>query len=174
MTTAAAGSLSLAQYNLRVAVSKSSTFKTWTGETTDADALARVYDEALPPPETGTEYDVDDLAELKPYALVCTQSFKRAADSMTDGPYANASGVLALMLVQDVASGDTDLGEISRKFQNVIGGIIDDLWTYSQTAGAFVPKTIAMNQPWYRSSNEDMPGMGDELGVILLIEWEGI
>jgi hypothetical protein len=180
--TAAVGSMSKAREVLRVALADCDSFRSWvgaSGEDAQDQARARIHDDALPEPEDGgPELTLAELRKHRPYAIVATATFGRDHVSTSDGYDYGADGGLSLQLEQDVPEAiKNNPAEIARRFENLIGSVIDDLCALSGTSDAesyLAFESIKMPEPWSRTHPDDHPTEGDAVRAELLIEWSGI
>lgn len=173
-TTAASGPISLAQNYLRLTIADSAEFKTWIGDaTTQAQALARIHDDGLPPPDRGGEYDLAELKKARPYVIVSTDGFgwKKTAMS-TAAEFAN-NGTLAVTFVQDVDEAiKKNHGEIGRRFQNSIGTIISEMLALAGTAGYLNITEVDISEGWTRTHPSLHEDEGDVVSIDVEFTWE--
>lgn len=170
--TTATGSLSLSKENLRITLADCATFRTWVGATTAAQALNRIHHEGLPPRTSGEEYTIEELNALRPYALLSTESFGSRHEAASTSFDYRDSGTIRCRLVQEVPQEIADdHGEIGRRFDNVVGGIMDDLAALSGQGGYLAIEGMDMPEPWTRTEDNRQATDGDFVQVDLLFEW---
>lgn len=180
--TDAAGPISLAEDHLRSMLAKCDTFRSWIGatggveETEQSQAEARVYVDALPPPNTGGKHTLEELRHYRPYAIVWTDDeeggYTRDLVAVGSAFHFAESGRFRIRFEQDIEpqiSGNP--AEISRRFKNTIGQILDDLCGLAGTAGYVGFTTVTTFGP-FRSEQRDAPGYGDTIQMELALGWE--
>ncbi len=164
-----------AQDILRVTLADCATFRTWvdaTGVAAQQQARDRIYDEGLPPPPLGVVYELEDIQNLRPHAIITTLSYRSSHDSTGSAFGFVDSGILVLRLEQDVPPDiANDMAEIGRRFTNTIGNIWDELEALAGGAGYLAIEAIDMSEPWGRSAEQDADGMGDFVRAELTITW---
>lgn len=175
MTTAAAGSLATVQETMRTMLGDCAAFRTMVGATganIQAQALANVYHEALPPPSAGGEYTLDELATMRPFALLSTLAFEKTHDSTGDGFQYSESGTIWLRLEWDVPVDIADNDqEIGRRVDNDIGGIIDDLCDLAGKGPYLSMEHIELTEPWSRTRRQERASNGDAVVADFTIDW---
>lgn len=167
--------MSLAQENLRVTLAASSAFRSLvkaTGVSANAQALARIHHDALPPSRIGPEHSLAELEVYRPCALLWQDprgGFGRrlvATNSTID------FGVLMMRIAADV---DREISENHQeayvRFQNVIGGIIDDLVALAGQAGYLAITQISVESGPYRTHPDEYDTVGDCQFCDLRIAW---
>lgn len=132
MTYPAAGSITLAEEDLRNTLAAAVAFREFVAVEDEEAALARIYVDALPPPTNNRDvYSADELAALRPYALVWTDPDDGFTRQQSAGGYAfhfRDTGRLHVEFVADVAEADLeDAATAQRKFKNALGEILDNL-----------------------------------------------
>jgi hypothetical protein len=176
MATAAAGSMSLAQENLRTILAACATFRTLVGAADAAAALPRIHHEFLTAPAADT-YTADEMAGLRPYAIVSTDpacGFERVSHAL--GSF-SSRGRLILILARSVpvaAQGQPAIGqaEADLLWRNTVGQIMDELATLSSgTAGYLSIEGIRVAMGPGRYTDQRDPAVGEEMGAVLLITW---
>jgi len=170
--TAAEGSVSLAVDHLRVMLADSATFRTWVGAANQAAALARIYYEALPPPANRNEYTLAEALALRPFAQIWSAphaGFTMRPDAV--GARSAESGSLSIQFEQTVDSLITDdAAEISRRFANVIGKIMDDLDAVREVAGYLSFTALAFSGVG-RGDMDKRSAQGDFVVATIDMEW---
>lgn len=179
MVSTAAGSVSLAQQHFVTMLGDSTNFRTFVGASganIQAQALARIYQDALPPSADGREFTLIELQELRPYALVWTApgegGFTISIDGVGNNNEFAESGTLMLRLARDVPDDIVNQpAEIVRTFQNIYGQILDDLITLTVTAGnlSFNRIDLVDGQNVYEHAKEE--GQGFSQDVEFAISW---
>ncbi len=172
-----AGSLMLAQGNLRALLSNSATLQTWTSTANPTAALARIYHDGLPKPGSNApRHTLAELQALRPYAIIWTDTEKgygRTQDGYGAGPHLGAeSGRLMIELVQDVplAIAD-DIAEADLQWKNTIGQILDDLVTLIATGTYLLVNSLSIDEGPYRYEAAKQSEMGDAQGVEIGVGW---
>lgn len=173
--TAAAGSISLAVDNLRVTLADSAAFRTWSGTSTQAAALARIYYESLPPPTDKNEHTLVELTALRPCALVWTEptsGFTLRHDSQGSSFGYNESGVMMIRFLQTVDPAIVaDAAEIARRFLNAIGTILDELAASAGVAGYIASEELELEFGPYRGEVDERATQGDYIGCDVKVTW---
>ena len=115
---------------------------------------------------------VEELTALRPYALLSTESFDSSHDAASTSFDYRESGTIRCRLVQDVPQEIADdHGEIGRRFDNVVGGIMDDLAALSGKGGYLAIERMEMPEPWTRTEDNRQATDGDAVTVDLLFNW---
>ena len=170
--TAAAGSISLAVDNLRVTLADSAAFRTWSGTSTQAAALARIYYESLPPPTDKNEHTLVELTALRPYAAVWTDEFDGFTyrqDAALSTP--KESGTMLIKFEQTVdPTIVNDYPEISRRFINAIGTIIEEVMDF-YNVGGYLAIEQATLMKFGRGDPDERSAMGDYMAAVVKCEW---
>lgn len=175
MTTAAEGAITLAEQDLATTLADCHAFQAWAGVASREDALARIYFDGLPSPDNGREsYTADELAELRPYAVIWTDEedgFRRKMVSGGAGFLFDDSGRLHLELVQEIAVADqADLAAADRKFKNSLGLILDDLAELAGQGGYLTATSFVTKGP-LRPHPDAEEGEGPWQWAKLVIDW---
>jgi len=172
---AAAGSISIAQDLLRTTLGDCATWRTWvgaSGASAQAQARARIHDEALPPPANGDQYGRDELRALRPYALIGTNRFGSISTAASSSLEHDDSGELTLRLVWEIPDNIIDdHAAISREFLNGVGQIWDELLALAGQAGYLAISQIDMPEPWQRNEQDAAETEGNEATVDLVVGW---
>lgn len=169
MTTTASGSITTAEELLKTTLSGLSTFQAWVGASDAAGAAKHIYLEALPPDELwGDVHTIDQLKARRPCAMIWTaetNGFTVTRDAAPAGR--TCSGNLVVRLEGDVLEAVRhDYAEVDRLFKNTVGGIVDQL----AATTAMAISSITVSGP-VRTSNDDLPTLGDAQMVELSIAW---
>lgn len=170
--TAGEGAISVSVDNLRTMLADSATFRTWVGATTQAQALARIYYEALPPPANRNEYTLVEAVALRPFAQIWSAphaGFTMRPDAA--GAKSAESGSLSIQFEQTVDSSITNApDEISRRFANVIGKIMAELDAVREVAGYLCFTSMTFSGVG-RGSMDARSAQGDFVVATLDVEW---
>jgi len=168
-----AGGMSLAQEYLRTALADCSTFQAWVGAADQAEALARIYHEALPAPANGNEYTLAELQAYRPFALIWTSEQNGYSKRrLAVGTWAE-SGRIMIRLEEDVDPQiANDPAEVARRFRNTIGQIIDELCALTDPgAGYLVFHTVTVEAGPIRTEEDEARTLGDAQAVELSVEY---
>lgn len=171
--TVAAGPISLAREYLRATLADVTAFRTWVGADTQALALARIHTTDLPPPETRNTYSREELEALRPYAIVHTSGYRTDFTAIGSHHEYIDSGTLILRLQENVpveiAGNDP---EISERWENTLGQIIDGLWGLAGSAAGYSRITaIRMPESYIRAHKTLHATQGDFVVVDLEVDW---
>lgn len=172
--TAASGTWSLCEENLRIALADCATFRTMVGAVDRATALDDIYHEALPPPAVkGSEHTRGELEALRPYAIVFSSPENGFRRKMITHDTSRETGTLEVIIQADVDPADAnDPAEVARKFKNNVGNIIDELFALSAQAGTtdsyLVVDDIAVSGP-FRIDPDKEETMGDVVMVEMTV-----
>lgn len=179
--TAPTGWISLTADRLATTLAACSAFLNWTGTTwTEAEALARIYHNALPPPSHGDEHTLEEWDRYRPHALIWTQDdgLTLVRDSAGPGSCMESSGDLVLAFEQAVpASIANDPAEVDRRFQNFLGRIVGtgdpNNPGLMDLAGdpRYLPIRRIRLRGIARTAAEELAGMGDAQRAWLDIHW---
>ncbi len=167
MTTAASGSICLAEEAMRTALASCTSFQTLVGAESAEEAAARVYIDALPPPADDVAYTDEELEEYRPYALIDTGD-----DAFTTREIASYQwttfGEFNIEIERSITEEHAaDVAEVERTWKNAIGGIIDDLRALNEGLDI---TAIQFRYRW-RERNTDVSGMGMYQGAMLSVSW---
>lgn len=174
--TAPSGPVSLAIENLRVILANCTAFQSWVGAGNAATALEHIFYEALPPPAEGGEYSLAELQAYRPFALVGMEAedgFYTRSDAQGAGfEWDLGGGRLSLWLEENVEpSIALDAAEVSRRFCNTIGAIIDELCDLSGTATYLALHSVRVLMGPGRGDKAERATQGDYVAMRLGIEW---
>lgn len=163
-----------AQNVLRITLSASSAFQTFTGTVDATAALAKIYHDELPKPSTGRLHTLAEITALRPCAVVFTASDSGWAierDAMGEQACWNPYGILHCLLFRNVPEADKDdLGKCDTDFRTTVGLIIDDLVAMSETAGRLAIDKITARGP-FRTDVKELKSIGDAQAYELIINW---
>lgn len=173
--TAPAGSLMLAQDNARKTLGDVTAFRTWAGAANQAEALARIYHDGLPPPADREAYTKDELELYRPCALIWTDpdnGFSTEILSTSGDSFdAVAFGKIVISLEENVpADIADDLAEVDIRFKNSVGQIVDGLWDLFGKAGYLACLKMDLDGP-QRVRPDNEPDQGDWMIAILTLHW---
>jgi hypothetical protein len=171
------GPVTLAEECFAHLLADSPAFRAWVGATTQAQALAHVHNDSLPPPDSPDgAFSLAQLRRLRPYAILGTEdSDGYGRDRVASSTYAD-HGALWVMLIQEVP-GDlaADVKAAERAWKNTIGAILVELCQLalndSATHRAMDIAKIAVVAGPYRNAPEEIPAQGEIQGVELSISW---
>ncbi len=175
MSLAAQGAITLAEQDLANTLADCHAFQEWLGVASAEDALARVYFDGLPPPGEGREsYSADELAELRPYAVIWTDEdagFRRSLDSSGVAFGFSDSGRLHVELVQEVAVADqADLSTADRRFKIALGSILDGLAELAGQPGYLTATHFQTKGP-LRPHPDSEDGEGPWQWAKIVVDW---
>ena len=170
--TTPSGSISLAAEYAAATLADCPAFRTWCGADDAAQARGRIWFDALPPPNDQEEHTLDELQMYRPYVLIFVRSFGRAQVSTGTAYEFGSEGSMGMEFFQDVlAEIKNQAAEISLRFNNAIGSIIDELCDRAGTGGKLAFKRITMDEPCVRTGKDEAATYGDALFVRLTLEW---
>ena len=183
MTTAAANVIAIAKERFRDSIATTTAFRTWEGNNwTVAQAQARIYYDALPPPAANVNsHTLAELQALRPFCLVYKPpDFGVTLRHSANGPHFRftPSGVLIARFERDVpVAQQSDPGEADRTFENMMGARLSSgnvnspgLGELAGTAGYLAITQIDEAGP-YRSLENEIPTIGDCQWYYLQVEW---
>ena len=170
--TAPLGSIALAQEYLRTTLADCTSFRTWVGAVNQAQALARIHHEALPPPITGSEHTLEELRAYRPCALIWTDVDNGFARRVVSVDSSIDSGSLGLRLAQDVGEEISHLhAEVYQRFINSVGQIVDELVGLAGLAGYLAMTSLELKSGPFRSHPDEYETVGDIQFCDLRITW---
>lgn len=161
-----------AQILLRTTLAASAAFQSLVGAGNAAGAEARIYHDSFPRPLSGgVAHTLAEITALRPCAIVYTEDFITAADSMGDQSCWHQEGILHAIIFRNVPLADKDNpSKVDVDFRVIMGDIIQDLIELSQTAGYLTSRKFRPIGP-HRTANEDLNAIGDAQAYELQIEW---
>ena len=167
-------SMGLAQHYLANMIADSPSFRTWVGAADQAEALARIYHDALPPVLT----DLASLQALRPFALVWTdpqKGFNRSTVGEGATRSYNSDGVIAVYFEDNV---DTliqdDPTEIGVRLKNNVESVQSDLDGFNGVAGYLAYNEIRKIEGPSRAEEDERPTQGDFMFLVWQVIWEGL
>lgn len=127
-------------------------------------------------PRVGEAYSEDELATLRPFAILFTEpeeGFVATSIASSEAFDFAGSGRMIAVLEQDIPREiDRDKGEIDRRVKNAIGLIIDELCDRSGKAGFLAFHRVSFTGPARVDRDEKQSlGGGDAIGCELRFEW---
>ena len=173
--TAPLGSMSLAQEYLRITLADCAAFRTLvgaTGGTAQAQALARIHHDALPPPRIGSEHSLAELELYRPCALLWQSQNSGFGRKVVANQTSIDHGVLMIRIAADV---DKEISEnhqeVYIRFQNAISQILDELVFLAGQAGYLAITAIDVESGPYRTHPDEYETTGDCQFCDLRITW---
>lgn len=174
--TAPLSGMALSMEHLRQSIADSATFRDWVGATgaeAHDQAYARVYQDALPPPEDFNKYTRAELESYRPFARIWTdenQGYTLTKDSQPAGFW--EQGVVNLHLEKDVLLEiEEQPEEIDLRFRNEIGLIMVELTDFTNTAGYLDFQQIMIAAGPHRSHRDEVDNEGDYQWCEIVIMW---
>lgn len=160
---------------MRVMLADSPTFRAWVFADNQAEALAKIYDEGLPLPNDREvmQYTVEELFNYRSYAEVYTQGVITVHDGVSsDSDDYAPSGEIAFGLFGTIPNEiKSNAREIVLRFENLIGGVIGDLWSLSGNAGYLAMNACDMPEPWGVGTIKQEAAQGDEQHAHIVVGW---
>lgn len=171
------GPLSIAEDLLRVTFADATAVKTWLCVETQAQALGKIWIDALPPPKAGEkELSKSELQRHRPFIILNTAGtggFRRRRTAIS-APHTvfNPSGLLEVRLEQELpATLVRDTHEAERRWKNTLGDILDDVGALFGAAGYLDGNEIALIDGPYRNHPDDFEAEGMIQGARLTVTW---
>lgn len=165
-----------AQELLRTSLANCATFQSFVSAADATAALAKIYHDAWPTPESGgPSHTLAEIEALRPSAIVYTEDesgfvVERDAAGGFDCARRNG-GRLVAVLFRNVPSEDKyALAKVATDFRTTAGSIVDELMDQSETAGRLAIQRITCSGP-YRTKVDNLQAEGDGQAYELLIEW---
>jgi len=175
--TAASGPVSLPQKYLKDTLANCAAVRTWLGVATVQLALARMYDDALPPPASGDSHTLAELTTYRPFIMVWTEpegGYRFEMDASGSQTEFHDSGQLWAEFEQDVDPLIADdPSEIHVQLRNSLGAMIAAVKLLAGTAGYLTITGGTLNGP-YRSHPDERATQGDYIAGLLTVQWEGL
>jgi hypothetical protein len=163
-------------------ISRCHAFQTWQGNTwNEAQALARIYHHALPPPANGREHTLAEMSALRPFALIWTEGvdgLEVFRDTAGTDWAPRSSGHLVVCFEQNVPTEDLDdPSKVERDFETFVGLVIGSgdgtepgLYELSGIPGE-LPATRIVYRGSARTPQEEIQSIGDAQRAWLDIYW---
>lgn len=173
--TAPAGSIMLAQDNAKNTLADVTAFRTWAGASNQAEALALIYHDGLPPPADRESYTKAELELYRPCALFWTDPDAGFGSEViaTSGDVSEWEdrGKIVFSLEENVpADIAEDLSEVDLRFKNSIGQIMDGLKGLFGKAGYLACLKMDMDGP-HRVKPDNETDQGDWMIAIITLAW---
>lgn len=172
------GPLSVPLQLLRELVAASPSWRVWVGAADAASALERVHLVGPPPPELGGEYDVEELRDLRPMAVV---DLWTPPDQFGGEPWLaerNATfaylhgGKLTLDFVADVpAELAADFAQAKLWYLNKIGAVLAEMRDLAGTGDYLSLRRLSLYAGPVRTDTEKVATQGDFWRSQFLWEW---
>jgi len=174
--TVAAGTASLAQESLRVTLADATAFRALLSPAmTQAQALARIYLEGLPPPGSGHVHTKTELEALRPYAIIWTDPSNGLRMELDAIDSFASHGRLMVRIEQNAPSGlgSEPTSDANLQFRNSIGQIMDDVAALvaPRQAGYLAVTAIDLEEGIYWNHPKVEPAFGVYQGAVLAVEW---
>jgi hypothetical protein len=171
--TAAEGPLTRAETLLAATLAACPRWQTLCGSA--EAAAARIYFDALPPPAAhAAEYSPEDLALLRPFALVYTdeETGVTLAHAATGARRRFAErGVLKFYIEKHVPPDVADHpAEVDRRFKNDVGILLGELAALAGQANYLAIDEITAQGP-LRSHQDELPTKGDYQQMHFTVSW---
>lgn len=173
------GPLTLAENYLAATLAATARLQTLLGAESSAQALERIYIDALPLPEVDGDGNVPDcysreqMEEFRPFVLISQPprfNYKRRRTA-TD-TYAE-NGTLVVWIEIGVDDADrNDLDGLFRRMKNSVGVMLTQLDEFMYEPGYLAIDEIQVDGPWRGDENE-ITQLGDYLGIMLTVRWNG-
>lgn len=164
----------MAQQNLVLLLAACPTFQVMVSAADADQALVAIHHDEVTAPD-GTEYTLDELQTLRPFAVVWTSpeggGYQMQKTASGVGSHFMESGELILTLEDDVPEEIKDHpAEVSRRFLNNVGQIVREMADRAGDDYLNVNRMAILNGP--RRAHEDIvPTEGDFQIVTLSIGW---
>jgi len=155
--TAASGPKAKALDCFRDTLADCTSFRTWVGASGDdaqAIALSRIHKRTTPPPEDGRVFGVDELRDLRPYAVIWCERFStpKVAEPQTFGE----EGEFTVHFVQDIApSLEDDEAETLHVMDNLVGDVMSDMSALAATGGYLAVTGFESEDPGLGAPDEE-------------------
>jgi len=169
------GPLSLPLFHLREMLADSPAFQAFVNAANAAEARERIHYSALPA-QYGETYTVEELNELRPFAMIGIPS--EESYEMTTiaggGPFNwTDEGQIILYLEWDVADAfQRDRAAADVDAMNTIGAILSEIQDRSGLAGFLCIDRIRLSAI-FRTKTEEHNTQGDAYMVELTLNWNG-
>ena len=162
---------------LRHALAASSTWQAWTNSDDEDEALSRIYYRAVPENLLPGDWTADQLAALRPFALIIldpNEGYLRRVSAVGSAFEFDEAASMVLHVAENYPS-RLDAADAEIWFLNKIGGVLDDLCGGiagdSTSTGRLAISSVRMPLGPERTAEEDLQQFGDAFMVDLLIGW---
>lgn len=172
MTTAASGWLATLQDNMRNTLADAAGFQSFVGVSTQAAALKKIHDTALPPPEDGSAYTADEIDRRIPCAVLDFAGQDAARLTVISTTDAMGSGSFEIRLYDDVTAYIADNPEEwTRRALNDVGTIAEDLMDLmlEKAGGHVAGREVVIAQRPKRMSEAQTIAQGEYWEAILRV-----
>lgn len=145
-------------------------FQTFVGEVDASAAALRIHHDYIPDPD-GDAYTPEELAEIRPCALIYTlpdNGFTTKRDSAGTNNW-GSSGRLVCVLMRDTPS-EQSRSDVDVDMREAAGDIMADLVDASETAGRLAITGLTASGP-YRTEPDQISELGDRQAFEIHIEW---
>lgn len=169
------------QESLRGTLAACYAWQNWQGNAwTEAQALARIYHDALPAPAASSEaHTLSELKALRPFALIYTEpdwGFRMRREAAGMGY--DQAGTIIVCIEQDIPESIIDdPAEIDLQFRKGLGNLLRSgnvnqpgLAELADIPGEFVARDVRVYGP-VRTEEQDVGTLGDAQRVWLEITW---
>jgi len=164
------GTLALAKGYLRATIADCAAFRAWLGATAQAQALARIYRDVLPPALANGKYTLAELEKLRPYCLIWSERISEPR--IATATYA-ATGVLTARFVWDTPKLMRDQPDESvLQLEATVGEISEQLQALAGQAG-YLNIVDTELRPAGLGAKQDYPSKGYVVVAELGVTWEG-
>jgi len=166
------GSLSLARSYLRNTIADCDTFRTWIGATTQEQARRRIFYDSLPAADRGLTLTRAELEAYRPHVLLFNVGYASERDSAGANFGADEGGAIVARFEQDVPAEIADNpAEITLRFENTVGQILDEIHDKSMTGGYLLVVRLTISQPTLRVPHKYIAKEGDYVQTDALALW---
>lgn len=171
------GSIAYYQGLLQTMLADSTTFRTWVGATTQAQAKSRIHMHELRPPEDRAEYTPDELNAMRPFAIISPgddDPFETFADAASTGEVYdwNERGSFDVVLEQAIPEELWNFPDVMKgRLFNTIDGLIIDLRTMIGQSGYLDATRIRVVVVRATDELQDNPEPASENVVMALLQF---
>jgi hypothetical protein len=168
----ASGSLALAEQHVANMLANAAAFQAFVHADEAADAFERIHFDALPPPLNGqANYGPDELAKLRPFALVFTTEQNGFRRVRTATECYVESGSIVVQIERDVETEEArHNARLMRRFKNDLGDLIDELTELAYRSDYLAFDAIELVGHG-RIEEDQVPTHGDHVCAVLLLTW---
>ena len=155
-------------------LANSAGFQALVGVETSVDAAKRIYSRGLPPPANAMRYTLDELAALRPFAILYfPDRDPYVARRTAHMAWGEAGRVEAYFEVAIDPSNANDPAAAEAALTDLLGGVVSDLKAAAGQAGALNLTEIAVGVRPMRCSEKERGSEGDHFFTILAVAWHG-